>query len=238
MRHFRAAASVVAVTALCVSTLASSVGAAQPSAAPLPPVVDVPEYRKDNHRTGDFAGPGPVGEPAQVWSRSIDGSFNYTPQIADGMILIGASDANMYALDARTGIERWRFKAGDAIVRFGSVGDGTYVFSSGDGILHALDLATGKERWNRPGVGVGSDIENGVVYVPGSDNKAYGLDLATGREVWSWAAPANVFYLSVADGTAYASVDDGRFYAISIADGTERWRFPDDRAQPGHPGDR
>ncbi len=224
-RLFAASIAAIALSLSGIAGTAGQAGAAQPSAVPIPPFTDVPEYRADNRRTGQFAGPGPVAEPVQVWSRTVDGSINYTPQIADGKILFGASDSYLYALDARTGAEDWRFKAGDAIVRFGSAADGTYVFSSGDGVLHALDLATGQERWNRPSVGVGSDIEDGVVYVPGSDDHAYGLDLATGKEVWSWAAPANVYTLSVADGTAYASVDDGRFYAISIADSTEQWHF-------------
>ena len=232
MRTSRLAAPVSAL-ALCLSAVAAPVSAASPSVAALPALVDVPEYRANSARTGVYPGVGPVQQPVLVWSRSIDAGFNFNPILVDGMVLVGGDDHRFYALDARTGAERWHFEAADAIDRFGSAADGTVVFASADGILHALDVATGKEGWSHPGIAFGTDIVDRVVYAPGTDDHAYGIDLATGTTVWSWAAPANVAYISVADGTMYASVADGRLYAIALADGVEQWHIQTLGANPG-----
>lgn len=232
MYRHRLAASVAAV-ALYLATVAGPAGAVQPSAAPIPPFTDVPEYRANSSRTGVYPGPGPVEQPVPVWSRSISGAINFNPILADGMLLVGGSDHRFYALDARTGAERWRFEAADEFGRFGSAADGRVVVASADGVLHALDLATGKELWNHPDIGMGTDVVDGVVYAPGTDQHAYGIDLATGATKWSWAAPGDVVYLTVADGTAYLSVSDGRLYAISTVDGTELWHV---QILAGNPG--
>ena len=236
LRTLTRAAAFGVVLGICSALPATPTGAAQPSADPLPPFTDVAEYRNTNYRTGVFPGPGPdpIVEPVKVWSRTADGVIDFTPDLADRMILFGAADGTFYALDARTGAERWRFKAGDDMDRFGSVADGTVVFTS-SGTLHALDLATGTERWNRPGVGAASVADGGVVYFPGTDGHAYGAKLATGEQVWDWASPGTVTDISVADGTAYASVDNGRLYAINIADGTELWHLQSSGSSVGIP---
>ena len=104
MRPYRVAASVAAVTALCLSTLAPPVGAAQPSAAPR-------SRRSPTSRstatptTAPVSSPvpGPVAEPVKVWSRTVDGSIDFTPELADGMLLVGTTEGHFFALDARTG---------------------------------------------------------------------------------------------------------------------------------------
>ena len=232
MRPHRFAAPMAAI-ALTLSGLSGPAHAAQPSAVPIPPFSDVPEYRANTDRTGVYPGPGPVEQPELVWSRSIAGAFNFNPILADGMLLAGGSDHQFYALDARTGVERWHFEAADEFRGWGAEADGTVVVASADGILHALDLATGKERWNHPDMAPGADIVDGVVYAPGTDQHAYGLDLNTGATTWSWAAPADVVNLTVADGTAYFSVSDGRLYAISVADGAEQWHVQTLAGVPG-----
>jgi outer membrane protein assembly factor BamB len=225
MRALRLAMPVVAVVTLGVAACGGPVSKAPPSSPVLPPLADVPEYRASTARTGVYPGPGPIQEPLLVWSRTIDGPIAFNSILADGLILFGGSDSSFYALDARTGAERWRFTAAAGFNVYGSTADGTVVAVSDDGILHALDLATGRERWSRQGMAAGTSIVDGVVYAPGADDHAYGLDLATGKERWSWAAPADVVYLTVVDGVAYASVDDGRLYAISLAGGSERWHI-------------
>ena len=232
MHRSRFAASVAAL-ALALSSLAGPAQAAQPSSVPIPPFTDVPEYRANTSRTGVYPGPGPVGQPVLVWSRTSDAPISFPAILADGVLLVASTDRNIYALDARTGADRWRFQAADQFTTtFGSAADGTVVAASADGILHALDLTTGIERWSHPGIGTGTDIVDGVVYAPGTDNHAYGLDLATGEVRWSWAAPASVAFVTVADGTAYVSVGDGRLYAISLADSTEQWHVQTLGASP------
>ena len=209
----------------------SPVSPSVPSSA-LPPFVDVPEYRVDARKTGQAAGPGPVAQPVEVWSRTIDGEFIFRPILTNGLLLVGASNGLFYALDGRTGAERWRFDAKSPISDgWGSSSPDTVTFTSTDGVLHALDVRSGQQRWSKPGFGTTTAIEDGVVYAAGTDGSVHGLDLATGDVVWGWASPVplaadNGGAFAVADGVVYTGAHDGSLYAVSIASDTVLWRLP------------
>ena len=211
-------------------TPSSPVAASEPTSSAssvLPPLIDVPEYRGNSDRTGVYPGPGPMAKPVLVWSRSV-GELEFSPILADGLLIVGTYNGHLYALDARTGEERWRNPATgseSAISGFASAADGIVVVSIAGG-LRAIDLATGAERWAVPGkAGTITDIVDGVVYSAANDGHAYGLDLQTGAERWSWAAPAAATYVTVDDGTAYVSVEDGRIDAVSIDSGEVLWSW-------------
>jgi len=63
------------------------------------------------------------------------------------MIYIGSFDGRLYALDARTGQEKWSFKTGSRVVSSPAVAGGMVYVGSGDGRLYALDARTGQEKW-------------------------------------------------------------------------------------------
>jgi outer membrane protein assembly factor BamB len=193
-----------------------------------PPLLDVPEYRGDSARTGANPGPGPIEQPELVWSRDA-GDLEFTPVLADGVLMIGAGDGHFYGLDARTGDQRWVYPASgslEAITGFASTGGGVAVFSTAGG-LHALDVRSGTLDWEAPGKGgIITDIVGGVVYSAANDGHAYGLDRQTGDEAWAWQAPGPATYITVDGGVAYVSVDDGQVYAVSIESGEVLWHVP------------
>ncbi len=55
--------------------------------------------------------------------------------MADGTIYIG----NVYALDAKTGTEQWRFQTGSSVPSSPSVADGTVYVGSDDGNVYAIE---------------------------------------------------------------------------------------------------
>src|SRR6478672_2592846 len=197
-------------------------------ASALPPLLDVLEYRGDSARTGVNPGPGPIAEPGLVWSRTA-GELEFSPILAEGVLLIGAGDGHFYGLDARTGRQLWVDPPSGSlggINGFASAGDGIIVFSVGGG-LRALEIASGALQWEAAGkAGTITDIVDGVVYSAANDGHVYGLDLRTGHDLWSWKAPAAATYVTVDDGVAYVSVADGQVYAVSIDSGRVAWHVP------------
>lgn len=153
-------------------------------------------------------------------------------KIGDTVFVSGGLWGGVYALDAATGEELWRFDTNGTVPGSLSEADGAIVFSS-DGIrtfvddgtestLHALDPATGDELWSIPlGEGVMSFatalIVDGKALLNIYDQtqnrgsvRAY--DLATHELLWTTViAPVN--------GTGPMSASDGKFY-ISGADAT------------------
>ena len=215
----------VATPSSAASPLALATAVPQPTASPLDPaaIPDVTMYRVDARRSGVQPGPVPQTTPVRIWSRTADAGIGLHPILADGVLYVGSDDGRLYALDARTGDELWRYDAGSALQGSAAIANGMLFASSEDGTLHAIDLATHTRAWQAMGVEDVGLVADGVVYVAASANRAVGYDAATGTERWSWIAPGAVQRLTVADGTAYMTVAGGTLHAIALADGAARW---------------
>jgi quinohemoprotein ethanol dehydrogenase len=81
-----------------------------------------------------------------------------TPVVVDGVMYASGYVGNVYAIDAATGLEKWRFDPPivtqsmrnpccDAVNRGVAVWEGRVYVASIDGQLYALDAATGKQIW-------------------------------------------------------------------------------------------
>ncbi len=132
------------------------------------------------------------------------GSIKATPLQVDGVLYFSLPD-HVWAVDARTGRERWHFtwpsKGGDHIGNrgVGIAGDSLY-FETPDCNLVALDIKTGTERWHKPicdldlyyfGTSAPVVIKNHVIAgVSGDDLDIPGYiqshDPVTGERQWRW----------------------------------------------------
>jgi outer membrane protein assembly factor BamB len=171
--------------------------------------------------------------------------FTASPTLVDDLVLIGSGDGNLYALEAATGAERWRYTAGARIRTTPAVSDGTVMFGDSAGIFHALNLADGRERWRFETAGhgltahdVGFDrrqiyssaaVHEGVVYFGSRDAQLYALDLQSGAERWRSNDGGSAWVISspaVTGGRVYsARSSSGNVRALDPADGSEVWRL-------------
>ena len=76
------------------------------------------------------------------------GAIRSTPALRDNTLYFGSNDANVYAIDAKTGVERWHFKTGGAVSSSPATGTRNVFVTSRDGNLYALALASGAEQWH------------------------------------------------------------------------------------------
>ena len=196
-----------------------------------------------------------TGEP--LWFAPFGFTSVTAPAVdADGVYVAGWGVRNardraqndaagaVFALDQRTGRERWRFLAA---ARFGPLAVGAdTVYVPSDHGLFAIDRASGRKRWQArfsplPGetpvvaartvVFAGTDITSGKGGV-------FALDAATGALLWRVdlpLTPGTRAGTAAANDTAYvtwwdAAADDPAngtptLQAIDLANGDERWRF-------------
>ena len=129
-----------------------------------------------------------------------------SPAVVGNTVYMGSWDSYLYALDAKTGQQKWAFKSGedDSIhnqVGFQSspaVADGTVYVGCRDAHVYALDAATGRKRWDYPTskswvIGTPA-VRNGLVYVGTSDSaRLMALDAKTGRLRFNFDAKAYMF---------------------------------------------
>lgn len=177
--------------------------------------------------------------PALVERWSIDTVVSRVPtlSVADGTVWVtGASPGEMdqgrvYALDAKTGSERWSVSVTPWIRGSVAVTDETAYVGTEDGEVVALAAGDGAERWRvdvnsswsflfwGPGVSGGAVVAGETLYVGSEDDSLYAIDVEAGEVRWRFeTGGAIVSTPTVVDGIAYVGSTDGRVYAITSAD--------------------
>ena len=149
----------------------------------------------------------------------------------NGVVVVGSSDGYVYAFDAASGVERWRFETGSMVWTTPLVDEGIVYFGSLDKHVYAVALAGGGEVWKveldgavaAPPAKVGNRI-----FVGAFDSVFYALDASTGAEQWRFL-DANGWFWAAALATetaVYAPSLDGNVYALSPNTGEQIWPEP------------
>jgi outer membrane protein assembly factor BamB len=226
-----------------VAAVASSFALAAVASADGAPAVGALGFRGAS-RDGSFAGRVPATRPEPVWTFATDGPVRSSPLLHDGTLFFGSGDGNLYALDAASGRERWRYATAGAVdgspawVRGGADTPALVVVASRDGSLHAVDAASGEARWRLP---LGAElpfrwgwdfilstpaVHGDTLYVGSGSGEVLAVGAADGAVRWRHATGGRVRSSpTVAEGTVYAGSFDGHLYALDAATGELRWKF-------------
>jgi outer membrane protein assembly factor BamB len=166
-----------------------------------------------------------------------------TPAISGDLVFVASTTGTVYALDVRTGKERWNASVAAGELTMPVIADGFVLVNSADvsgrtGIerlspaqeLVALDVATGTIAWS-----VSSEAE-GLLPVAVDDQRVYlvepdrakstvrALDLSTGQEQWAYSVEHGILDSAViANDTVYVGNVDGYVYALDATTGQEQW---------------
>jgi outer membrane protein assembly factor BamB len=139
------------------------------------------------------------------------GTTNYrsTPAVFGDTVFVGGSDppvGGMYALDARTGAQKWKFITGATVRSHPLVveeatgrpeaRDATLYFGSDDDFFYAVDANSGELRWKYHAT---DDVSTAatfatdstdLIYFASSDGHLYALNRVNGRPKWTARTPA------------------------------------------------
>lgn len=210
-------------------------------------------FRGDLARTGAYQAAGVTAAPHVKWAFRTTGRVISTPAVVDGVVFVGSTDGNVYAVDAESGRQRWVFATEARVASSPAVNDGMVYVESYDGNLYAIDAATGKQVWKFAVPGErrfagrylhghlprgetmpdpfdlylsSPAVWRGVVYFGSGDGNVYALDAKTGRARWTFHT-GNVVHASpaIANGTLFIGSWDSWFYALDAATGKQKWRF-------------
>ena len=140
-----------------------------------------------------------------VWSFDAGARIRGRPTVLDEFVYVASDAGYLWALDKRTGQQRWR-----ANVDSGS--------------SPRIATTDPKTRWDRYGSSVVSDGER--VYFASRDKQLYSIDQTSGRQVWRigagdimTATPA--LFRDVVIFAAY----DGTIRAVKKKDGVDVWKY-------------
>jgi outer membrane protein assembly factor BamB len=178
-----------------------------------------------------------ANEGSRLWEYRATGRVDTSPAVADGLVYVVGEDlssgaATMYALDADTGRERWRFSPSGPGVRVSSisVAEGTAFVGLGDFMVHAFDAAAGAERWQTPvRVPFSSRLVPAVgdrVVLGDLAGNLYGLEAGSGELAWMFRVPGDLVLASPILAGDWAVVGDGggQASAIDLSSGLLVWK--------------
>jgi outer membrane protein assembly factor BamB len=158
-----------------------------------------------------------------------------SPVVVDGTVYFGSGDGHVYALEAKSGALRWKFKTGDVVHASPAYADGAIFVGSWDGKFYALDARDGSERWhyqagvdetvhNQQGFQSSAAVVSGVVYVGCRDSHVYAFKAATGEKLWEFSTGLSWVNTTpaVRDGKVFAATSDSRMiHVLNAVDGKE-----------------
>lgn len=174
------------------------------------------------------------------WEFQAKWNIPHPPAVVDDMVFM-ASDT-LYALDAGSGEEVWRFDIDAYGVTTYHMTAGptathdTVFFGTDFSKMHAFDVQTGEQRWvfeTDMAVRSPPAVADGVLYFGCEDDHVYAVAAGTGEEIWNFDTGALVRSApAVSAETVYLGTTDGYVHALDRASGEELWRlFPEIRAQ-------
>ncbi len=168
----------------------------------------------------------------KIHTEQIAGGAYYQskPTAADGMMFFGTPSRFVYALDAYTGEEIWKFELGAAVSGSPEYYKGRIYIGQqgGENEFYCLDAKTGKPVWTQSiGWVWGSPcVTDGQVFVPEIEGWANALDAETGAIQWRFRSGKSLCTEPfVWKDFAYFGGWDRFMYAFDRKSGKLRWQF-------------
>jgi outer membrane protein assembly factor BamB len=159
-----------------------------------------------------------------IWKYSADGSWILTTAaIKDGVVYAGTSDTFLFlALDAKTGKEKFRYKANGYVYSSPAVAGNNAFFGDFTGKLTAVNLSTGKisdkyftgSRNLNAGKLLNKDTLDYNYLLKGKDNALYLTSVETMNELYKLGSI--VSSPAIDKGAVYFGSADGCLYAVEL----------------------
>jgi hypothetical protein len=183
-----------------------------------------------------------IADGVERWRFSVGEGASYTlgpsAAVRDGTVYFASASAEseqgLFALDAATGNEIWRFEPVKPGLFTPAVVDDTLYIGGEGGDVYAIDTASGEQRWKAVVSSAWSApaVADDAVFVQTMADTLACLDRETGEVRWEVANPASWCAPVVAGDTVYVGADGLWFemglYAFDRATGEQRWHMRTD----------
>jgi outer membrane protein assembly factor BamB len=170
--------------------------------------VDWSMYGADPQHTSLGAGPTDL---QLKWATKFDAPIQSTPTIVNGVAYFGTHLGTIYAVNAGTGNEIWKFQTNQMVKSTVAVVNGKLYTGADDGNVYCLDAATGKQLWETDAGGVKVNPLQALVS-GGQSLQFVGADNPRSSPV-------------VVDGKVYVGALDGNFYCFDANSGSVNWKL-------------
>jgi outer membrane protein assembly factor BamB len=152
-----------------------------------------------------------------------------SPVVAEGAVYVGSGANAVYAFDAVSGEQLWRYPTASRVRSSPAVAEGVVYIGDGVSTLHAIEAASGARLWTAEGCSISTPlVVDGAVYC-GSRGfvEVRAWDAATGELLWQFSVGHSWVDSSprIVDGTLYiGSSDAASLFALDPVTGARKWR--------------
>lgn len=156
-------------------------------------------------------------------------SFFAAPLVTpDGQVIAGDYTNELHSLEAKTGYQRWTFKAEGRWIAQPALSDGVLYAPNSDHNLYAFDLdgdllwkfESENPLWAKP------LVLDGTVYLAGMDHYLYAINAKTGQEIWKTDCGAAIIGNPVnANGSVYVGTLGNEVISVKTSNGSILWRY-------------
>ncbi len=142
-----------------------------------------------------------------------------SPIVSDGLVYFTSLDANIYALDAKSGWVIWRFRMGKGSVSSPAVAERLLFAGSADGFMYCIEKNSAKEIWRfktEHQVSGSPLVYKENLYFGTADGILYCIDYKTGRKKWSYSSGGPITGTPISSNEViYIGSSDHYFYAFT-----------------------
>jgi outer membrane protein assembly factor BamB len=145
-----------------------------------------------------------------------------SPAVSNGMVFVGARDGWIYAIDAASGTEKWRFDHKVSWINTSPavINGVVYAGSSDAQFVQALDAASGKELW-RATTGTtwsSPSVAGDLIFDGDGQGRLNAIDRNAGKVLWSFRTAGSVMSSPTPSGDlVFVGSADGGVYALRVS---------------------
>lgn len=173
-----------------------------------------------------------------IWQFKCEDEIRSTAVLSNNLVLVGAYDNNLYALNKSNGDFVWKYPASDGIASSPHVyGDSVFI-GSADNQVYCLRVSNGRLNWQFETKGPvysspRADFDH--VFFGSDDGHLYAVNVSTGR--MAWKAPSHGAVRSspfIGREQIYFGTEGGYVFAVDLS-GQVKWQFQARRAVTSTP---
>jgi outer membrane protein assembly factor BamB len=164
------------------------------------------------------------------WTFDLGGyPVRASPAVDDRTVYIG-SGFNVFAIDADTGVQRWKTKMDYAGESSPTVVDGMIFIASKENHLYALDAESGEQIWfyKTDGLLFGTpSVTDDAVLIGGDDGDLFAIDRENGHLHWKVTLDSAIYSTpAIADGRVFVTTKGQTVSAVDLDTGELAWSYP------------